>query len=71
MREEESDRFVSALGCTVRVLPTAELSFKPGPGVLMSLRMNQPGDGRYAEVYLNEENIGELITLLQEHREST
>jgi hypothetical protein len=71
MGEEDSDRFVSALGCTVRVLSTAELSFKPGPGVLMSLRMNQPGDGRYAEVYLNEKDIGELITLLQAHRGDT
>jgi hypothetical protein len=33
----------------------------------MSLRMNQPGDGRYAEVYLNEKDIGELITLLRAH----
>jgi hypothetical protein len=50
-------RFVSALGCTVSTVPAPD---HLGAGVLLRLRMDQPGDGREAEVYLSPEDITAL-----------
>jgi hypothetical protein len=35
------------------------------PGVLLMLTMNQPGDGRHAEVYLDPGSMALLVTALQ------
>jgi hypothetical protein len=45
-----SARYVTPLGCTLLV---HEAPPHLGPGVLLILRMEQEGDGREAEVYLD------------------
>lgn len=67
---DESDRFLSELGCTVRLAPPGELFRKPEEGVLLLLEMRQPDDKRTAEVYLNEQNVDQLVTLLQRWQRS-
>jgi hypothetical protein len=52
---------VTPLGCTLNVYPAPE---HLGPGVMLSLTMKQPGDGRYAEVYLDPESISFLRRVL-------
>lgn len=55
-----ADRFVTALGCTLSMsAPPDHL----GPGAMLRLYMNQPGDNRFAEVYLNLDEIDSLVQL--------
>ena len=63
MEEHDSSRFVTELGCTIMVVPAPD---HLGDGVLMTLRMEQSGDGRWCEVYLNRENMRTLRALLDE-----
>lgn len=62
--------FKTALGCTVKVWQAPrhiEARFeKPhtGPGVILAFRMEQEGDGRYAEVVLSRQDIVNLRVAL-------
>lgn len=67
---DENDRFLSELGCTVRISPPDEFFRKPEEGLLLLLEMLQPNDKRTAEVYLNKQNVGELVELLQRWQRS-
>lgn len=70
MMMDEDDRFLSELGCTVRLSPPSEFFRKPEEGVLLLLEMRQPNDQRTAEVYLNKKNVDELVALLQRWQRS-
>lgn len=52
--------FITALGCGVAV---AKAPDHLGPGVMLILRMPPP-DGRWAEVYLSEQDRAALIAAL-------
>lgn len=40
-----------------------------GEGVLLNLHMDQPGDGRMSEVFLDTESMANLYTLLEPGKE--
>lgn len=51
------EQFITTLGCTVTVRDAPK---SLGEGVLLSLAMKRPGDGRYAEVFLTMEESQRL-----------
>jgi hypothetical protein len=59
----DTSRFITEFGCTIIVVPAPD---HLGDGVLMTLRMEQAGDGRWCEVYLDRENMRTLRALLDE-----
>jgi hypothetical protein len=60
------DRFVTRYGCTVRVVPRWSVREERFNGdVVLILRMEQPEDGRIAEVVLTPEERKRLSALLQ------
>ena len=59
--------FVSELGCTVRVAPTP-FDHLNQRGAILSLKMEQPDDGRRVEVYLNPSDILDLEFMLHRWR---
>lgn len=66
----EPRRHVTERGCTLTVIPASE---HLGDGVLLHMRMEQEGDGRFAEVYLNPADMqwlaGELgLASLSEYK---
>lgn len=50
--------FESPLGCTVTL--SRSVVVRPEAPFSLVLRMRQPGDGRFAEALLNEDNLRDL-----------
>lgn len=61
------DRLRTALGCRVTVVD-ASTRFARRGGVFLHLLMDQPGDGRQAEVYLDATDVARLRRLLRPYR---
>jgi hypothetical protein len=57
-------------GCTVSVVerPARWPHFLPEEGVLLVLRMEQPDDGRHAELMLTPDEVTELRAMLKPYR---
>ena len=66
MRWLDSTSFVTDTGCTVRVVPHRWADAdRPSDNTLLILRMDQPGDGREAEVMLTPVERVALRLLLE------
>lgn len=58
-------KFTTKTGCTMQVLRANDGEHDHlGPGVMLTLRMEQAGDYRWAEVYLDPEAVAELVDSL-------
>ena len=56
--------------CRVRVYDHPEIAANLGEGLILALTMDDPGDGRHAEVYLDPEVIEQLRVGLNAWAES-
>jgi len=61
----EDDSFDTELGCTVSLIPIELVYPHLGSGALLRLRMMQKDDGRSTEVYLNQNDLRDLLHLIQ------
>lgn len=56
-------QITSALGCAVRLV---KCEVDGIPGAMLTLDMEQPGDGRHAEVFLGERDLTALEIALRD-----